>query len=139
MDIVFVAGFAPIAADPTASAAFYRDVIGVPLETVQGDYVAVDGFGGVNHFGVWPLADAARSCFGSDEWPADVSVPQATVEFEVATADEVAPALAELVDAGHEPVHETKTEPWGQTIGRVLSPEGLLVGICHTPWFHQDD
>jgi hypothetical protein len=27
-------------------------------------------------------------------------------------------------------------EPWGQTTARLLSPEGLLVGITFTPWMH---
>lgn len=27
-------------------------------------------------------------------------------------------------------------EPWQQTIARLLSPEGLIVGVCHTPWLH---
>jgi len=27
-----------------------------------------------------------------------------------------------------------KVEPWGQTVTRMLSPEGLLVGLNYTPW-----
>jgi hypothetical protein len=53
---------------------------------VSGDYLAVDGFAGTKHLGVWPLADAAESCFGTREWQAEVPVPQATIEFEVAHA-----------------------------------------------------
>lgn len=30
------------------------------------DYLSMDGFGGVKHFGVWPLRMAAQSCFGTD-------------------------------------------------------------------------
>jgi catechol 2,3-dioxygenase-like lactoylglutathione lyase family enzyme len=135
MDILFVAGFAPIAPDPGASAHFYRDTLGLPLEVVAGDYLAVDGFGGAKHLGVWPLADAAESCFGTREWPADVPVPQATIEFEVA---DVAAAAAELEAAGLTLVHGARTEPWGQSIARLLGPEGLLVGVCHTPWLHTD-
>ncbi len=135
MEILFVAGFAPIAASPSESTKFYRDTIGLPLEPVMGDYVAADGFGGVKHFGVWPLRDAAQACFGNPEWPADVPVPQAVVEFEVA---DVAAAAAELVAAGHTLIHDTKTEPWGQVTARLLGPEGLLVGVCYTPWLHSD-
>lgn len=29
-------------------------------------------------------------------------------------------------------------EPWGQTTSRLLSPEGLLVGVTFTPWMHED-
>ena len=130
MDILFVAGFSPIVADPVAATAFYKDALGLPLETVQGDYIAVDGFEGTKHLGVWPLADAAESCFGVREWPDDVPVPQATIEFEVA---DVAAAADELEQAGHTLVHGARTEPWGQEIARLLGPEGLLVGLCFTP------
>ena len=108
MDILFVAGFAPIAADPATAIAFYRGALGLPLETVSGDYVAVDGFGGTKHFGVWPLSEAAQSCFETPEWPADVPIPQATIEFEVA---DVAAAADELVAAGHDLVHHARTRP----------------------------
>lgn len=133
MDVLFVSGFSPIAAEPAASAAFYRDTLGLPLETVTGDYIAVDGFDGSKHIGVWPLADAAQSCFGTSEWPDHLPVPQATLEFEVADVDA---AVGELEAAGHQLVHATKVEPWGQTIARLMGPEGLLIGVCHTPWQH---
>ena len=133
MDILFVAGFSPIVADPAAASAFYKDDLGLPLETVQGDYIAVDGFEGTKHLGVWPLADAAESCFGVRAWPDDVPVPQATLEFEVADVDA---AAAELEAKGHTLVHDTRTEPWGQVIGRLMAPGDLLVGLCRTPWLH---
>lgn len=131
-----MAGVAPIVADPAAARRFYRDTLGLPLEPVTDDYLAVDGFGGMKHLGVWPLADAARSCFGTDTWPADVPVPQATIELEVAGEAEVAAAAAELEGAGHRLLHGARTEPWGQTLARLLGPEGLLIGVCHTPWLH---
>ncbi len=136
MEILFVAGFAPIVADPTAAHAFYRDTLGLPLETVSGDYIAVDGFGGTKHLGVWPLADAAESCFGVREWPSDIPIPQATIEFEVADAAAVTAAADEFEALGHVLVHSARTEPWGQTIARLLGPEGLLVGVCFCPWMH---
>ncbi len=137
MNIVFVAGFAPISPDPQAASRFYRDALGLPLETVSGDYIAMDGFDGVKHLGVWPLADAATSCFGEPNWPDDVPVPHGTIEFELADADAVAAAVDELEAAGHRFIHGARTEPWGQTIARLLGPEGLLVGLCFTPWLHE--
>lgn len=65
------------------------------METVSGNYVAVDGFGGTRHLGVWPLADAAQSCFGLDEWPPGIKVPQASIEFEVANEVAVGAAAEE--------------------------------------------
>lgn len=136
MDVLFVAGFSPIVADPTVAAAFYRDTLGLPLEPMSDDYIAVDGWGDVRHLGIWPLAEAARSCFGTDTWPADVGVPQATLELEVA---DVAAAATELEAAGHTLVHGARTEPWGQEIARLMGPEGLLIGLCSCPWMHDDD
>lgn len=133
MDILFVSGVSPIVPDPPSAQAFYRDTLGLPLEVVSGDYVAVDGFEGTKHLGIWPLADAAESCFGTRTWPDDVPVPQATIEFEVL---DVESAAAELVDQGHTLIHSARTEPWGQVIARILGPEGLLIGICYTPWHH---
>lgn len=136
MEILFIAGFAPIVGDPAEGSSLYKDTLGLPLKTVNGDYIAMDGFEGTKHFGVWPLADAATSCFGTNEWPPDVAVPQATIEFEVS---DVEAAATELKAAGYELLHDVKTEPWGQVIARFLGPEGLLIGVCYTPWFREGE
>ena len=65
-----------------------------------------------------------------------MTVPQASVEFEVANAAAVADAAAELRDAGFELVHDAREEPWGQTVARLLSIEGSIIGISYAPWFH---
>jgi catechol 2,3-dioxygenase-like lactoylglutathione lyase family enzyme len=138
MEILFVAGFAPIVADPASAQRFYRDTLGLPLLTnaQNPDYVAMDGFGGVKHFGVWPLADAAQSCFGVREWPASVPVPQATVEFELRSSGAVDDAARELEQRGYTLLHAKRTEPWGQVLARLLGPEGLLIGLSFAPWLH---
>ena len=82
------------------------------------------------------MSMAAQTCFGTDAWPADRPIPQATIEFDVATPDEVAEAAAELRQAGYDLVHEAKMEPWGQTVARLQDPSGMLIGISHTPWQH---
>jgi len=130
MKINFVAGFAPIVTDGEAAARFYRDDLGLPLEEEDG-YYGTQKVDGLKHLGLWPLQQAAQSCFGSDAWPADVPVPQATIEFEV---DDVAEAAGELEAKGYRLLHGARTEPWGQTVARVLSPEGLIVGLSYTPW-----
>jgi catechol 2,3-dioxygenase-like lactoylglutathione lyase family enzyme len=139
MDIQFVASFSPIVADPSRSAAFYRDTLGLTFEGGEGDYVFTEKLGGANHLGLWPLADAAESCFGTREWPADVPVPQASLEFELASPEAVAAAAEELVARGHRLIHGARTEPWQQVIARVLSPEGLVTGVCYTPGQHDAD
>jgi catechol 2,3-dioxygenase-like lactoylglutathione lyase family enzyme len=136
MKVLFISSFSPIVSDPADSREFYAGKLGVPLDKGEGDYVFTDTFEGAKHFGLWPLRDAARSCFGTDTWPDDVVVPQASVEFEV---EDVEAAAAELVDAGLELVHPVKTEPWGQVIARLLSPDGLLVGVTWVPWYHPTD
>lgn len=135
MEILFVAGVAPIAPDPGASAALYRDALGLPL-TGDGEYLSSESIPGARHFGVWPLSHAASSCFGTPEWPAGLPVPQASIEFEVAGPAAVEEAASELAAAGHTLLHDAKLEPWGQTVARLLSPEGLIVGISHAPWLH---
>lgn len=128
-----MASVSPIVADPETSAAFYRDTLGLPLEGTHREYLFSERLAGVKHFGLWPLAQAARACFGLSEWPAGVSVPQASVEFEVAN---VAVAAQELADKGCQLLHGARIEPWGQQTARLSSPEGLLVAVCRTPWFH---
>lgn len=136
MKIEFIASVAVIAADPPESRRLYVDVISLPLEG-QGDYHHSEKIGGSKHFGVWPLTEAAQACFGTSEWPADRAVPQASIEFEVADPDAVTTAGEELRAAGYELLHPARKEPWGQTVTRTLSPEGLIVGISYAPALHE--
>ncbi len=129
MKVLFVAGFGPIVADMQANQAFYGEVLGVPLEGDE-SYLSTPQLDGVKHFALWPLAGAAQSCFGTESWPADLPVPQGWIEFDV---DDVAAATEELENKGYRVLVATKQEPWGQTVTRLLGPEGLLVGITCTP------
>ena len=137
MKIVSIAGFAPITKDPASSKVLYLRTLGLPLKE-QDDYLSVDRFDGAHHFGVWPLRMAARSCFGTDTWPAEMPEPHATIEFELASVQAVAEAVQEMQDAGYSFVHESREEPWGQTVARFVSPEGLLIGLSYAPWLHED-
>lgn len=129
MKILFVAGFGPIVRDMRESQALYEYALGVPLE---GDaaYRSTHALDGVKHFALWPLSGAAESCFGTSTWPEEIPVPQGWIEFEV---EDLAAATAELESSGHRPLVAQKMEPWGQTVTRFLDPNGLLVGITHTP------
>ena len=100
-----------------------------------GDVYKRQDLDGARHFAVWPLEQAAESCWDTKEWPADVPVPQAWVELDVTDVDA---AAAELAAGGHRLIHGPRTMPWGQTLARLLSPEGLLVGLAHTPWMRAD-
>ena len=134
MDVLFVAGFGPISEGADAARAFYQDALGLPLEA-DGDYLHTGRVEGVKHFAVWPLADAARSCFGRDVWPADLPRPQAWIEFDV---QDLAAATAELEAKGYRLLVANREEPWGQGVTRLLGPEGLLVGVTRTPWLRPE-
>lgn len=120
--------------DPEVSRSFYADALGLRFEGQGGDYVYTHELEGAKHFGLWPLSEAANACFGSTEWPAEIPVPQASIEFEVA---DVADAARELTAQGYRFIHDARTEPWGQITARLLSPEGLLVAVCYTPAFQE--
>jgi hypothetical protein len=138
MKVAFIAGFGPITTDNEASIRFWRDDLALPLAEIAPEYWGTDDLPGVMAFAAWPLAEAAQSCFGSKTWPDDVPAPQAWIEMDVLSPDEVGNAAAELERAGHRILKPAATEPWGQTVARLLSPEGMLVGITFTPWMHSD-
>lgn len=133
LKVLFVAGFGPIVRAPQASQAFYVRALGLPLEArpEDPDYFHGETLDGVRHFALWPLASAAQSCFGSAEWAHDVPIPQAWIEFDV---EDVRAASKVLKDRGYRLLVDTREEPWGQTVTRLLGPEGLLVGVTYTPW-----
>ena len=129
MNVLFISSFAPIVTDKAATKKLYVDTFGLDLEDADG-YLHSEKVDGVKHFGLWPLEQAAEAFFGTKEWPSNVPRPQASVEFEV---DDVADAAKELEDRGYQLIHGARTEPWGQVVARLLSPEGLIVGVSYTP------
>ena len=137
MDIQFITSMAVITPDVEQSRALYVSALGLPLQAAEGDdYLHSEDIEGAKHFGVWPLRQAAQACFGSDQWPSDRPVPQASVEFEVADHEGVQRAAAELEERGFSLLHPPRTEPWGQTVTRLQSLEGLVVGISYAPSLH---
>jgi catechol 2,3-dioxygenase-like lactoylglutathione lyase family enzyme len=132
--ILFVAGFGPIVRDGDASRRFYAESFDIPFKEDEGGYLHTEALKGVKHFALWPLSQAARSCFGKDSWPDDIPVPQAWIEFDV---DSVEKATAQLESRGYRILLAAKKEPWGQTVTRFIGPEGLLVGITFTPWMRE--
>jgi catechol 2,3-dioxygenase-like lactoylglutathione lyase family enzyme len=135
IDVRFVASVSVVTADPAADRRLLVDSLGLPLHAAKGEsaggYLFSESVAGARHFGLWPLAEAARSCFGTPQWPDSHPVPQASIEFEV---DDVASAAQSLVDRGHTLLHPARTEPWEQVIARLQSADGVLIGVCFTPW-----
>jgi catechol 2,3-dioxygenase-like lactoylglutathione lyase family enzyme len=138
MNVLMIATVAVVVADPRQSRKLFIDALGLPLEGEGDGYYSSGSIPGSNHFGVWPLSQAAEACFGTPEWPADRVVPQASIEFEVEDAEAVAAAGDELQRAGFELLHPARTEPWGQTVTRLLTEDGTIVGISYIPSFHDE-
>lgn len=137
MRISFVAGFGPIIRDADEARGFWERGLGITLEEAAPGYFTNDDLDGVKAFALWPLSQAAESTFGEAAWPADLPEPQAWLELDVESADAVGAAVDELAAAGHRVLRGAHEEPWGQTTSRLLSPEGLLVGVTFTPWMHK--
>ena len=136
MNIEFLATVAVIAPDPVNSRNLYVEALGLPLQGEGDGYYHSEQIAGCKSFGIWPLSQAAQACFGTDQWPAARPVPQVSIEFDVADAAAVDPAARELEQAGHELLHGAREEPWGQTVARLQSPEGAIIGISYAPVLH---
>ncbi len=134
MKVLFVAGVTPIVDDAASARQFYGGKLSLPVKPMEGTDYSVAEIEGLKHFGLWTLSDAAKSTFGLDEWPAEVPRPQVTIELEV---EDVAATVAELRSGGIAMLQDTKVEPWGQTTARLLSPEGVLIGLTQTPWLRE--
>jgi catechol 2,3-dioxygenase-like lactoylglutathione lyase family enzyme len=114
IDVLFVAGFGPIVPDPAASRKFYSEALGLSFKEETNGYLHTDGLDGVKHFALWPLAQAAESCFGSDQWPGNLPVPQGWIEFDVGDIEKA----TAMVATGGEP------SPQAQTIPIVFTGQG---------------
>src|SRR5690242_11137754 len=97
MKVLFVAGFGPVVGDSDTAMALYRDALGLSLEGEDGHF-HTGHLPGVKHFALWPLSQAAQSCFGTETWPEDLPTPQGWVESDV---DAVAAATEELTARGY--------------------------------------
>ena len=130
LNILFIAGFGPIVSDTVKSRNLYAEVMRIGFKEEAGAYLHTEALSGAKSFALWPLSQAARSCFGKDSWPENVPIPQAWLEFDVGSVER---ATAELESKGYKMLVKNKKEPWGQVVSRFLSPEGLLVGVTFTP------
>ena len=133
--VLFIAGFGPIVREANASRQLYSQTLGISFKEEDGGYLHTETLRGAKSFALWPLSQAAQSCFGRDSWPSEIPPPQAWLEFDV---DDVKKATAELESRGHRMLIKNKKEPWGQTVSRFITPEGLLVGITFTPFMREE-
>jgi catechol 2,3-dioxygenase-like lactoylglutathione lyase family enzyme len=120
MRTMFIAGFGPVVSDLQASRSFYESTLGLALEG-DDDYRHSESVDGCRHF--------------TKSWPAHLPVPTAWIEFE---AENMVEAVEQLQRDGYSLLVSDRTEPWGQVVTRLLSPEGLLAGVTITPWMRPE-
>jgi hypothetical protein len=128
--LLFIAGFGPIDRNVAESRMLYGGAFGIPFKEEADGYLDTQAVQGARSFALWPLSQAALSCFGKDSWPDNVPAPQAWLEFEVESVEN---ATSMLESRGYEMLVKNKKEPWGQIVSRFISPEGLLAGVTFTP------
>jgi hypothetical protein len=133
--VLFIAGFGPIVRETAESRKLYSEALGIYFKEESGEYLHTEALQGAKTFALWPLAQAALSCFGNESWPEDTPVPQAWLEFDVDSVEKA----ADLESRGYRILVKNQKEPWGQTVTRLLSPEGLLVGVTLTPALRKEE
>jgi len=134
--VLFIAGFGPVVREATASRNLYRQALGISFKEESDGYLHTEILKGAKTFALWPLWQVAQSCFGKDSWPDEIPPPQGWLEFDV---DSVEEATSELESQGYRMLVKNKKEPWGQTVSRFLTPEGLLIGITRTPSMREEE
>ncbi len=128
--VLFIAGFGPVVREEAASRRLYCEALGIRFKEETDGYLHTERLEGAKTFALWPLSQAAQSCFGKDSWPEEIPAPQGWLELDV---EDVAKATAALAARGYRMLVKNRKEPWGQIVSRFLSPEGLLLGITFTP------
>jgi catechol 2,3-dioxygenase-like lactoylglutathione lyase family enzyme len=136
IQVEFILGFGPIVREMDESRKLYSEALGIHFKEENGEYLHTEALQGAKTFALWPLSQAALSCFGNESWPDDIPIPQAWLEFDV---DSVEKATADLESRGYRILVKNQKEPWGQTVTRLLSPEGLLVGVTFTPAMRKEE
>ncbi len=138
MRIRFIGSIGVITSSRAEGRRLFLDALGLPLQEAEGsDFLFSDKLGGSKYFGVWPLSEAAKACFGRDTWPTDRPAPQVFIEFEVGSPASVAKAASELESKGYALLHGPRKDPWGQMVARLQTRDGVIVGISYVPWMHR--
>jgi catechol 2,3-dioxygenase-like lactoylglutathione lyase family enzyme len=138
MKVLFLGSVGLITRNRAEARRFFVDALGLPLQGAgESDFLYTGKLGGSKSFVVAPLSEVARLCFGSDSWPSARPVPHAFFEYEVGNAAGVARAASELVSKGYTLLHAPRKEPWGQTVVRLQTEDGTLIGISYAPSLHR--
>ena len=115
------AGVAEIVEDFEAAVQFYRDTLGLEVESLSEGY-ATATVPGVLHFGIWSRAEAAQATYGSPD-AADRVPLGFTIAFEVDNVTEALTASRQCrrqnssahqdraVGTGNQPLHNAQRRP----------------------------
>jgi len=106
--VLFVAGFGPIVRDAKPSRKLYASDLGLAFKEETGGYLHTEALPGAKTFALWPLSQAAESCFGKNVCPGDIPVPQAWLEFDVESVEQATEALERR---GHRMLVRNRKEP----------------------------
>ena len=86
--VLFIAGFGPVVREASASRRLYNEILGIGFKEENDGYLHTENLRGAKSFALWPLAQAAQSCFNKDSWPHEIPAPQAWLEFDVDNVEE---------------------------------------------------
>src|SRR5690348_17796162 len=111
LEVLFIAGFGPIVRDTAKSRKLYGDALPISFKEETGEYLHTEALSGAKTFALWPLTQAAQSCFGKDSWPDDVPIPHAWLEFDVGSVEK---ATAELESKGYKMLVKNRKEQIGR-------------------------
>ena len=64
--LLFIAGFGPIDRNVAESRKLYGEGFGIPFKEELDGYLHTEAVQGARSFALWPLSQAALSCFGKD-------------------------------------------------------------------------
>jgi hypothetical protein len=78
--VLFILGFGPIVRDTAESRKLYSESLGIRFKEESGEYLHTEALEGAKSFALWPLSQAAESCFGKHGWPD--SIPARVNDFE---------------------------------------------------------
>lgn len=101
-------------------------MLGVPLKEEDNHFLHTGAIDGVKHFALLPLSLAAKTSFGTDNWPEDVPAPR-WIEFDV---EDIEAATKELEAAGYKLLVSARKEAWEQIVAWFPSPEGILTKVA---------
>ncbi|MFK7844724.1 MAG: VOC family protein [Rhodothermales bacterium] len=115
-------------ADVAATTKFYHTAFGLETRFVHesGDYAELATGDTALAFASFQLGDANFS-----EGYLRLNELDKPAGFEIAfTTDDVPKAVQDAVAAGAKLIAEPVVKPWGQTVGYVQAPDGMLIELC---------